>query len=57
MTTIGLLHLVADFAHGLVEAEAGFDADDHQVEGVGEAEEDVVLTAALLKNQRTTSGR
>ena len=45
MTAIGLLHLFADLAHGLVEAEAGFDADDHQVERIGQAEEDVVLTA------------
>ena len=53
---VGLLHLLADLAHGLVEAEAGLDADDHQVEHVGQAEEDLLL-AVLADEPEDDSGR
>ena len=37
-------HLVGHALNRLIETEAGFDADDHQVERVGQAETDHVLT-------------
>ena len=37
--------LGADAGHGLIEAEAGFDADDEQVERVGERQADAVRAA------------
>ena len=46
MTAVGLLHLLGDLAHGLVEPQPGLDADDHQVQGVGQAEEDGLLAAS-----------
>ena len=43
---VGERQLVADAQNRLVQAQAGLDADHHQVEGVGQAELDLVL--ALL---------
>ena len=42
--------LVAHAQDRLIEAQAGLDADDHQVERVGQAELDLVL--ALLRQSR-----
>ena len=43
---MGSLHLVADLPHGVVESESRLDADDQQVQGVGQGEEDGLFAAA-----------
>jgi len=43
---IGLAHLFGHLAHRLVEAQAGLDADHHQVQGVGQGQEDGLFPAA-----------
>ena len=40
------LHFLSDFAQGLVQAEAGFHAHDHEVERVGQAEKDLLFAGA-----------
>ena len=40
---VRFLHFLGDAAHGLVQAETGLDADDHQVERIGKAEKDGFL--------------
>ena len=39
-------HFFGDLAHGLVKAQSGLHANDHQVEGVGQGEKDCFLPAA-----------
>ena len=35
---IGVFHFFGDFAHGLIQSQAGFHANDHQIQGVGQGE-------------------
>ncbi len=42
---IRLVHFVGHAAHGLVQAQAGFHAHDHQVQGVGQSQEDLFFAA------------
>ncbi len=42
---VGVLHFVAHLAHRLVQAQAGLDAHDHHVQGVGQGQEDRLLPA------------
>ena len=44
--------LLADARQRLIEAEARFDADDQQVERVGERQPDAMLTAAGLAREQ-----
>ena len=39
----GFGHFFGDSSESLIESESGFDADDEQVEGIGELEEDFFL--------------
>ena len=43
---VGPLHFVGHLAHRLVEAQARLDADHHQVQGVGQGQEDGLFAAA-----------
>ena len=43
---VGLLHFLDHLAHRLIEAQARLDADDHQVQGVGQGEKDRLLAPA-----------
>jgi len=45
----GFLHLFGNLPHRLIQGEAGFDANHHQVECVGQTEEDIIL--ALFRDE------
>jgi hypothetical protein len=54
---VGLLHFLGHLPHRLIEAESRFDADDHQVERVGQAEEDRFLALLGQPMNTTRSGK